>query len=519
MARLRQQYPQNYVSSSYINTEFENLIRYINSAEFGNKTLSELLGQLFDDNGDFRGPIEFRLDTDSGLQYRVGTYKDAEEGWITIAAIDELRGPAGQNLGTIEGPLFYNRQDIVVSGTPDNVTYSEVDVEAESIVVYRNGLLLAEDDYSLNPATGVITFDYNLVNADKISVYSIREKIVGDYRRMDFVAVSTVSTVAFASTPEDTLLVYRNGLLQRMGGSYDYTVDPNQDTITFFTPLDPGDLVTVIVADNTSVKNVGGIMLEDQYTDSNGSILYDKLVIANGEIPQAKVLNLTSDLTSKAKITVSATTPLAPASGNLWLDTSQVPNVLKFYDGTSWLLTSPSSSLPTFAVSNANQYIRVNGTGTGLEYGNVDLSAVVPKTYMGAANGVASLDSSGKLPTNQLPDVYSVSSIPFMSKWSTGDTNTTANGTYYVGYIFKQIIRIDGICLKLSAGTCDVRISVDGTPVGSTYNVTTSLQNATIGSPIQVDGTTTGRRVEIAVTNQSSAGILEGALAVATLSV
>jgi len=518
MPRIRQYFPQNYVSSSYIHTEFENIIRYLNSAELGNKTIGELMSSIFDEDGNFAGPIEFQIDTDIGLQYRIGEFRVDDEGWITIASMDELRGPPGENIGTIEGPLFYNRQDIIVSGTPDTVTYSLVDLEAESIVVYRNGLLLAEADYSLDPSTGIITFDYNLTNADRITIYSIRAKVVGNYRRMDYEAVTTQSTVAFDSTPEDTLLVYRNGMLQRLGGGYDYTVDPNQDTITFFTPLDPGDLVTVVVADNTSVKNVGGIMLEDQYTDNNGFILYNKLTVSDGEIPQAKVSNLTSALSGKANQFIGSSTPVSANTGDLWLDTSQTPNLLKFYDGVTWLLTSPTSTLPTFNLGNANQYIRVNGTGTALEYGVVDMSSLVPKTYMGAANGVATLDSSGKLPTNQLPNVYSVSSIPFYTQWQTSST-TTANATYFVSYVYKQILRIDGIALKLSAGTCDVRISEDGTPVGATYNATSTLQNISIGSSIQIDGTSVGRRLEIAVTNQSSAGILEGCLTGATLSV
>ena len=48
MTRLRQQYPQNYGSSGNINTEVENITRYLNSAELGDKTVGELLGTLFD---------------------------------------------------------------------------------------------------------------------------------------------------------------------------------------------------------------------------------------------------------------------------------------------------------------------------------------------------------------------------------------------------------------------------------------------------------------------------------------
>ena len=47
MARIRQQFPQNYGSSGNINTEFENLFRYLNAAELGDNTLGELLQTIF----------------------------------------------------------------------------------------------------------------------------------------------------------------------------------------------------------------------------------------------------------------------------------------------------------------------------------------------------------------------------------------------------------------------------------------------------------------------------------------
>lgn len=516
MARLRQQYPQNYVSNSYINTEFENVIRYLNSAELGNKTIAELLGQLFDDEGNFSGPIEFRLDTAEGLQYRIGEHTDPEEGWVTIAAIDDLRGPAGQNVGQVDGPLFYNREDITVSGTPSVATYALMDANTDDILVYRNGLLLKSADYVFNFSTGIITFAYALANLDVLSVYAVRTTAVSTFQRVDFLAVVPIAQIPFVHGPDDRILVFKNGLVQREGALYDYTSDSNADTVTFTSPLAASDIATMMTVENTALVNVGGLMLEDEFTDNNGFIPYSRLVVVDAEIPQSKVNGLSSGLTSKAKMTVAALTPVSNVSGDLWLDTSQVPNVMKFYDGTQFLSLNPASSLPTFLVANANQYLRVNGTGTALEYGDVDLSSVVPKTYMGAANGVASLDSAGKLPTSQLPAVYSTSTIPFLSTWETS-LATTANGTYFVSYTFKQILRIDGIAFKLSAGTCDVRISVDGTPLGSTYAVTTSLNQATLGSPIQIDGSVTPRRVEIAVTNQAAAGILEIGLAAASV--
>lgn len=113
MARLRQQHPQNYVNSGNIHTDFENVIRYVNSAELGDKTIAELMGVLFNEEGVFRGPIEMRIDANSGIQYRVGQYTSAEDGWITIADITTFRGSAGASVGNVEGPFFFNRQDIV----------------------------------------------------------------------------------------------------------------------------------------------------------------------------------------------------------------------------------------------------------------------------------------------------------------------------------------------------------------------------------------------------------------------
>ena len=56
MARIRQQYPQNYGSSGNINTEFETLIRYLNAAELGDNTVGELLGKIFDADGNAADP-------------------------------------------------------------------------------------------------------------------------------------------------------------------------------------------------------------------------------------------------------------------------------------------------------------------------------------------------------------------------------------------------------------------------------------------------------------------------------
>jgi hypothetical protein len=512
MARLRQQHPQNYISSGNINTEFESVIRYLNAAEIGNKTIAELLKILFDENGEFAGPVELRLDAANGLQYRVGTYDTEDKGWITIASLAEIRGPAGQNLGAIEGPLFFNRRDIVATEGQTVVPYA-FDESTQTVVVYVNGVLQREAAYTADALNGEIVMAEPLSDGQIVTVYSVRTQSVSNFRRSDQEATVNQAVFAFAHTPDDRLLVFRNGILQREGGANDYTANPDTDTITFVTPLSPGDVVTIITAENLALRRVAGLMLEEQYTDGNGLIDWSKIAVDDGEIPQAKVADLVAALASKAKITVSATTPIDGAQGDLWLDVSQSPISLKYFDGSVWRLTSPESTLPSFGESNANQYVRVNGTGTALELGNIDFSALVPKTFMGAANGVASLDSSGRLPVTQLPDIFSSDTI------NVQQTGSVTNGTILAKRIYKQRIRLDGITRKLGAGTCTVQVSVDGVALGSEYAVTTTPQDSDFGAVIEIDGTTVSKRLEIVITNASSASDLEIGLAAANLSV
>ena len=611
MARLRQQHPQNYVNSGNIHTDFENLIRYINSAELGNKTIGELFGILFNEEGVFRGPIQMRQDVNTGIQYRVGQYADDESGWITIANIADLRGSAGASVGNVEGPFFFNRQDFEIGssitaitvgaggsgytaapsvtigppndtkngvqaaatatisggavtaitittagsgysaaptvtltggngssatatatiGTPNTVVPYTFDASTEDIVVYRNGILLHEAttggtaaQYTYSTTNNTVTIGNvspALANADKITIYSIRSQAVTNFRRVDNEISGATTLVSFVHTTDEKLLVFRNGVLQEPGGNADYLASSAASTITFLdtnNQLNTGDKVTIITVENTSVKTVAGLMFEDEYTDANGFIKYAKLSVTDNQIPQIKVSNLATSLAGKANIVNSLTAPTAPVTGDLWLDTSQVPAVLKFYDGTQFLNTSPESSLPTFLQTNAGQYVRVNGTGTSLEYGDIDFSALVPKTYMGAANGVATLDTSGKLPVSQLPETFSTITIPFFSVWEQSSATVT-NKTYFVTRLFKQTIRIDGLAFKLSGGTCTIQLSVDGVAVGSTYSVSTTASQQSLTTIIEINASATGRRLELVVTNASSATTLEVGIAAATVNV
>ncbi|MBL96668.1 MAG: hypothetical protein CMF52_02540 [Legionellales bacterium] len=609
MARLRQQHPQNYVNSGNIHTDFENVIRYVNSAELGDKTIAELMGILFNEEGVFRGPIEMRIDANSGIQYRVGQYTSAEDGWITIADITTFRGTAGASVGNVEGPFFFNRQDVVIGGpvasitvaaggtgyttaptvtiaaptdtsgttatgtatidangvvtgitvtsggtlystvptvtlsggngtgatatavlgTANNVVAYSYDPSTEDLNVYKNGILLNDTlsdgtaaQYVKNSTANTVTINTTPAPAlgDKITIFSIRSQSVTNFRREDKLISGSTTVVAFVHTDDEKILVWRNGILQEAGGSADYLSSAAANTITFLdtsNPLNTGDKITLMTVENQSLKTVAGLMFEDEYT-TNGYINFSKVSVTDNQIPQIKVANLSSGLAGKANLVSQSTTPLTAVTGDLHLDTSQTPAILKFYDGTQWLETSPESSLPTFIQTNAGQYVRVNGTGTALEYGDIDVSALVPKTYMGAANGVATLDTSGNLPVTQLPETFSTISIPFFSVHEDSSATVT-NKTYFLTRFWKQTIRIDGIAFKTNGGTCTIQLSVDGSLVGTTHSVTSTLSSISLPTVIEINATVASRRLELVTTNNSSAQSLEVCVAAASVNV
>jgi len=516
MARLRQQYPQNYGSSGNINTEFESVVRYLNAAELGENTVAELLAKIFDASGNWVGPVEFQKDSSAGLQYRVGSYTDTTSGWITIASNTDIRGASGVTTGTIGAPIFHQRTDIVA--TSGQTVFDYAHDSTDELVVYVDGVLKragASFDYqtSLTAGTssaGAVTFNTTpYVNSTTtVTIYKVRSSSVSGYTRADTVAGATgQASFPFAHDTDTVLQVYKNGILQRDGGSFDYTTNPANNTVNFNSVVTNGNLITIITVENTSTSAVTGLMMESNFVNAgSGMIDFAKIEIDNNEIPQVKVSGVAASLAGKANIAVSGSAPSNPATGDLWHDTSSAIDVLKFWDGSQFLQTSSESTLPTFVGSNANQYIRVNASGTALEYGTLDLSGKISITDKGAANGVATLDSTGKLPSAQLPTVLSNDCMYL--KVSAPD-----DGNYVIKKVFGQKIQITGLFAATTGGTCTVQ-PMSGTAAvssSSTYSVGTGgTTNAfSTANFLDIDCSSVARDIGFIVTNDSSAANLE----------
>lgn len=518
MARIRQQYPQNYGSSGNINTEFETLIRYLNAAELGDNTVGELLGKIFDADGNWSGPVEFRKDSSAGIQYRIGTYSDASLGWQTLVTLDEIRGAAGQQSSEIGAPIFYARQDSAATSGQTEFDYAFV--ATDELLVYVNGVLQQEgalNDYTKSTtggstSNGSVTFNSAVTTGQVVSIFKVRATSITGYTRSDTVTTATQINFPFTFDVNTKLQVYKNGILQREGGTFDYTSIPAQNVIQFNTGVPAGNTISIITVENTSVQAVTGLMFEEAFVNTaTGLIEFDKIGIADADIAQAKVSGLVTGLAEKAKITVGSNSPSSPSTGDIWHDTSIQPNQLKFYDGTQWLKTSPESSLPTFTTTDAGKYVKVNGTGTALEYGTIDLTSVIATNQKGAASGVASLDSNGRLPTSQLPETLASDSYYHIEA-------TASNGTYVIKRIFKQAISIDALSMMTTSGTCNVQLAVDGTGVGSTYSVSSTPNEIALGTPIQVIANSASHSIGFIVSSASSAANLEVTLDIAIAS-
>jgi len=519
MARLRQQYPNNYLTSGNISTEFENFVRYINVAELGNKTLGELLDVLFDTDGNFDGPVEMRLDSTAGLQYRIGTYTSTETGWITLASMDSIRGTPGKDLGDIGAPIMYSRQDTIA--TAGQTIFDYYQLSTDELLVYKNGLLQREGssyDYTKSHttgslSTGAVTFNSGLTVGDTVSIYKIRADDITGYTRADTVVPTGGQAVfPFTHDADTSLQVYRNGLLQREGGSYDYTTSPTSNTVTFTSTIPAADTVSILTVENVGESVIAGLMLESRYTDTtSGLIDSTKLSIATDEIPQAKVYGLVAALAASPSITIAATAPTSPNSGALWLDTSVTPNELKFYNGTVWISTAAEQSIPTFTTSNASQFLQVNGSGTATAWANVDLTGVVPKTYMGASNGVASLDSTGRLPNTQLPTTLVTESIYHK------EAGPVINTDFTIKRMWKDHIQVTGMSIRTGSGTCNVQLLVGGVLKDSARAASVTTSDITFTSPVDVDATSASLNLGFQVTSGATPTDVEVTFSVAAV--
>jgi hypothetical protein len=492
MSRLRQYFANRYSSSEATNSEFENVIRYLNTAELGNRTLAELMEKIFDSNGDVNLGIEFRFNPSTGLEFRLDSN---EPEWTLLAATESIRGTSGSNVGTIESPLFSNRVDFTSTASQTVFPYVTSATDA-AVMVWINGVLQATAAYTYSSAAGTVTLASPVSAGQLVSLATIRTNPATAYRRADLTASESQVTFPFPHTDTEDLVVYRNGILQREGGGFDYIRSPATSTVTMTSSQTAGNVISIICITNNAIRDVAGIMLEDEYA-VNGLIRLDRINISANAIGQDKVNGLVDDLSARAKITVSGSSPLSPGQGDLWVNTSFSVPTLLFYDGVRWLNSSPNGLIPLPLPANVLQFLRLNSTATALEYAPFDTSGLVLLSSVGAANGVAALNANGKLQSGAVPEFAMRS--PIIGRIG----GAVANGTYVIGHISGSIHVFDGIVAKLTSGSATLQLQVGGVNVGSTLAATSASTRLPITASTQ-DATAAVRDVAIVVTGATS---------------
>lgn len=520
MAGIRQTAAFEYASSDKVQTEFENVIRYLQQAEVGSKTLGEIIEGLTDDNGNLNADISFRVDSAAGLQFKVGETGD----WTTIAPLSDIRGEAGQNVGDIGAPIFNGRQDYVVGTTidpttdfayPDNTTTLQYAHTADdTLVVFRNGLLQRDpEDYSTNATTGTVTFVNALTisgnggSPETVTVYKIRATAITSFQRVDYVVAGQEFTFSFAMDDTTEIQVYFNGFLLREGGSNDYIRDNNNDTVTLNldpntgnSPTTTGDVISIITVENTANQVVAGLMLEQVFTNAQtGKILFDKLELADGAIAQAKVASLTTDLANKARLvdTTSTITTLStgPTKAFYLEDVSGAPRLRFKVSETQNIDLNPAIDIPTASASDSGKVLRVAGTG-GYELSplSIVLAGYLTLGQKGIADGVAGLDSTAKVPLAQLPSFEILQQYPLMIMDET-ISSPAASTSYRIKRISGARVRLKQIWAYVDTGTLDLDILVGGVSQNLSIAVTsteavTPLDNIIIdarqGGPIEL---------------------------------
>lgn len=493
MARLRQYYPNNYGSSSSISAEFENVIRYIVAAERGNRSLGEMMGDLFDEDGNLDIDVEFDYNAE-GLQMRVGENDD----WVTLATPDEIRGPPGRDVGTVPLPIISGLA--IYTATASQTVFNYVHAPSDLLFVVLNGLLLTPtDEYTSNATSDTVTLASGAALNDTVIIYKVRGD-AGVTVNRDDTTVNTASQSVFGVTfpaGEFQCQIYLNGLL--LAETLDYVLSPGTSSFTLLEAAVLNDVVSVIFISTIAGTEIPGFLVEGVYTDmTTGLIPFAKIDVPNNAIATSKVNGLVTHLTTAAKITVGSSTPVGPASGNFWLDTSLTPSDLKVYDSSAWFSVQPQSSMPTIRTTDANYAVFINSTGTGYVYQPIDFSPLILNAEKGVAGGVATLGGDGKLATSQLPTVRVNDAASFQM------SGAVANATYVIRRLFRERIRITGLTVALTSGTCTIQLAVSGVAVGSTYSASSTANDQNFVSVIEVDALTLSKTLDVIVTSGSS---------------
>jgi hypothetical protein len=200
------------------------------------------------------------------------------------------------------------REEFAVTSTQTvfNTSGFVTNTNSEFLEVYRNGVLLSKDDYTLDADAATITLNNAAVSGDIVVVtgrrdITKRQTELGEYIE-EFTISGTPTTVTFSYPLNATNThVFLNGVkLTTTGGSPDITsINAATGVITFASALANGDVVTVVsrsavlvshdrvshystVSDDVTVPVGQNVAFFGDTELAGTNIIYGSLVVAGG---------------------------------------------------------------------------------------------------------------------------------------------------------------------------------------------------------------------------------------------
>tara|TARA_Y100000593_G_scaffold20608_1_gene41480 strand:- start:436 stop:3378 length:2943 start_codon:yes stop_codon:yes gene_type:complete len=151
---------------------------------------------------------------------------------------------------------------------------------ADSVIVYRNGVQLDSSEVTTNSSNNTVTFTC-VDTSDKIAIHVISALSVSGMTVYRPTAVAGSNAYSVVNDTNDTVLVYKNGVLLDDG---DLTISTSNDTVTF-TCTDTSDEITIQVFGNITSVTERQAVVKHTPTAVAGSNAYS-ISNASGDLVQ-----------------------------------------------------------------------------------------------------------------------------------------------------------------------------------------------------------------------------------------